>query len=252
MRDFALPAQFGDISAASRAAGRPVHRDPSMTRAILASGTAHLVLAAAFVFGPLLIDSPPKVSPLTIDVSIVDISELETVMSPAVVGRSDDPKARPRIPDQVETVERKAAPPKPKELVKDTSATVSKKVAPSTESVAAVAPPVGESTIGGGSEVVEKARVSYRDMVAAKLARAKRYPERAVRNMITGRGSIRLKIDAHGEVVSADIAESTQSDLLDDELLRMVDRAAPFPVFPEGMKQTELSLLVPVSFRLED
>ncbi len=223
-----------------------------MARAMLASGTAHLVVAAALVFGPLLFESSPQARPLTIDVSIVDISELETVMPPAVVGRSDDPKARPRIPDLVEAMARKAAPPKPKEFVKDASAPVSKKAAPSTESVAAVAPPVGESTIGGGSEVVDKVRVSYRDMVAAKLARAKRYPERAVRNMITGRGSIRLKIDARGEVVSADIAESTQSDLLDDELLRMVGRAAPFPVFPEGMKQTELSLLVPVSFRLED
>lgn len=252
MRDFALPVQFGDISPASCAGANPVRQDPSMARAMLASSMAHLVVVAAFVFGPLLIDSPPKVSPLTIDVSVVDVSELETVMPPAVVGRTDEPKARPRIPDPVDQVERKAVPPKPKELPKDSIATVSKKVAPAAESSPAVAPPVGEATLGGGSETVEKARVSYRDMVALKLARAKRYPERAVRNMITGRGAIRLKIDARGEVVSADIAESTQSDLLDDELLRMVDRAAPFPVFPEGMKQTELSLLVPVSFRLED
>jgi protein TonB len=223
-----------------------------MVRAMLASGAAHLLVAAALVFGPLLIDSPPKATPLTIDVSIVDISELETVMPPAVVGRTDEPKAQPRIPDPVDQVERKAVPPKPKELSKDSIATVSKKEPPAAESSPAVAPPVGESTLGGGSETVEKARVNYRDMVALKLARAKRYPERAVRNLITGRGSIRLKIDARGEVVSADIAESTQSDLLDDELLRMVNRAAPFPVFPEGMKQSELSLLVPVSFRLED
>jgi protein TonB len=223
-----------------------------MAKAFLASGIAHGVLALALVCGPLLFQSVPKASPRAIDVSIVDISELETVMPPAIVGKVDDPRARPRIPDPSDLEERKVPQPKPKEVSKNSVAAVTKKSAPAEQPSAAVAPPVGQSMIGGGNEAIEKARVSYRDMVAAKLARAKRYPERAVRNHITGRGAIRLKIDADGAVTSVAVAESTQSDLLDDELLRMVERASPFPAFPETMNQAELSLLVPVAFRLED
>ena len=47
------------------------------------------------------------------------------------------------------------------------------------------------------------------------------------------------------------MVESTQATVLDDELLRMVDRAAPFPTFPAEMSQGDVTLVVPVSFRLE-
>jgi protein TonB len=202
------------------------------------------------VCGPLLFQAAPSATPLVIDISVVELSELETSLPPAVVGRSDEPKARARIPDPVD-LKPKSAPQRPKETVQNIPSAVTKKISASPEATAAVAPPVGESTVGGGGEAVEKARVSYRDFVATKLARAKRYPERAVRNEITGRGVLRLTINATGTVVSAKVAESTQSEVLDDELLRMVDRAAPFPAFPESMNQTDLSLLIPVSFRLD-
>lgn len=221
-----------------------------MAKAMVASGAVHLLIALCLVCGPLLFESKPSVRPLVIDISVVELSELETALPPGLVGKNDEPKARARIPDPPD-FDRKAAPPKPKEVAKDTFSTIAQKVRASNDKTSLVPPPPGESTIGGGSDVVEKARVSYRDMVATKLARAKRYPERAVRNHVTGRGVIRLKIDASGSVVGVDVAESTQSEILDDELLRMVDRAAPFPSFPEAMKQTDLSLLVPVSFRLD-
>lgn len=250
MTDFALPAQFAETTPRPQVMGRRAHGDPLMIKAMVASGAAHLLLAVCLVCGPLFFESPPSASPLIIDISVVELSELETAVPPGLVGLKDEPKARARIPDPPE-LERKAAPPKPKEVAKETVSTVAKKVSGSPEKTSAAPPPTGESTVGGGSEAVEKARVSYRDMVATKLARAKRYPERAARNDITGRGVIRLTIDSNGAVVNANVAESTQSEILDDELLRMVDRASPFPAFPEAMKQTELSLLVPVSFRLE-
>lgn len=250
MTDFALPAQFTDATPGPQVTARHALGDPLMVKAMVASGAAHVLLAVCLVCGPLLFESTPSVSPLVIDISVVELSELETALPPGLVGKNDEPKARARIPDPPE-FERKPTPPKPKEAAKDTFSTIVKKVSASSEKTSLAPPPTGESTVGGGTEAVEKARVSYRDMVATKLARAKRYPERAVRNQVTGRGVIRLKINASGSVVSVDVAESTQSEILDDELLRMVDRAAPFPSFPEAMRQTELSLLIPVSFRLD-
>jgi protein TonB len=88
-------------------------------------------------------------------------------------------------------------------------------------------------------------------MVATRLARAKRYPDRAVRNRITGNGVLRLQIAAEGSVVSVEVVSSTQSPILDDELHRMVERAGPFPAFPPDMEMNKIALLVPVSFRLD-
>lgn len=250
MTDFALPAQFVELVPCPQVQTCPARKDPLMMKAMLVSGTAHVLLAVGLICGPLLFKSEPSATPLVIDISIVELSELETALPPAVVGTNDEPRARARIPDPVD-FKPKASPPTPKDTTQSTDSKVTKKATSPSESTAAVSPPVGESSLGGGSEAVEKARVSYRDLVATKLARAKRYPERAVRNQVTGRGVIRLQIDATGSVVAANVAESTHSEVLDDELLRMVDRAAPFPEFPETMKQTNLSLLIPVSFRLD-
>jgi protein TonB len=88
-------------------------------------------------------------------------------------------------------------------------------------------------------------------MVATKLARAKRYPERALRRQTTGDGTIRIKIDASGDVTDFEIVESTSSPILDEELREMVERAAPFPPFPADLGRASLALVVPVSFRLQ-
>jgi protein TonB len=88
-------------------------------------------------------------------------------------------------------------------------------------------------------------------MVATLLAKSKRYPERAVRGRITGSGSLRITISSTGNVERVEVVESTQSTVLDEELLRMVGRAAPFPAFPADMSHGDVTIVVPVSFRLE-
>jgi protein TonB len=251
--DFVLPANVFSIARESREEDTHVVKDRLMARAIIASVVAHLLLAVGFVCGPLLFASAPSAVPLTIDVSIVDISELETLVPPLAAPKNDEPKARAVIPPPP-ALENTIDKPALKEKPKVERAKVVDKASALQEIPPPASPPVtsGSTRVGGGTEIVEKARVSYQDMVATILARAKRYPERAVRNQVTGKGVIRLKIDAAGGVVSAEVATSTQSSVLDEELLRMVDRAAPFPAFPPTMSQSQMALLVPVSFRLEN
>lgn len=253
MADFVLPANVFSIARESREEDTHVVKDRLMARAIIASVVAHLLLAIGFVCGPLLFASAPSAVPLTIDVSIVDISELETIVPPLAAPKNDEPKARAVIPPPP-PLENTIDKPTLKEKPKVEHAKVVDKASALQELPPPASPPVtsGSTRVGGGAEIVEKARVSYQDMVATILARAKRYPERAVRNQVTGKGVIRLKIDAAGDVVSAEVATSTQSSVLDEELLRMVDRAAPFPAFPPTMSQSQMALLVPVSFRLEN
>ncbi len=253
MADFALPAHVYSIPRKTCADEVRVVKDRLMVRAITISCVLHLALAFGIICGPLLFASAPSAAPLTFDVSVVDISELETVAPPLAVPKNDEPKARAVIPPPP-PVEHKVAKPASKEPRKTEQAKVVEKPSASPEIPPPAAPPAtsGSASVGGGADAVEKARVSYQDMVATLLARAKRYPERAVRNQVTGKGVLRLTINPAGSVVNAEVATSTQSSVLDEELLRMVDRAAPFPAFPATMSQSQLALLVPVSFRLEN
>lgn len=109
--------------------------------------------------------------------------------------------------------------------------------------------PLGTSD--GEASSLEQARISYQDIVATRLARVKRYPERAVRRRMTGEGSIRLEISSDGSVAAVQIIRSTNASILDDELRAMVDRAAPFPAFPTDLRKNRLALIVPITFRLE-
>ncbi len=207
----------------------------------------------------MLFDSAPTASPLTIDVTFVELSALETQLpksqgpetqtTAAVVQPPPPPPPQEKPislspkklkPEAKKVVEKPKAETKPQQNA--SSATNSSSV-PSATTIAGVA---------NGVDGLEKARVSYQDMVATLLARAKRYPERAVRNHITGNGTLRLKIAPEGSVVSVEIVTSTQSPILDEELHRMVERASPFPAFPSGMTQSQVALLVPVAFRLEN
>ncbi len=252
MTDFALPGNVLSIPRYGTAKERRAVNDRLMPQAIIASGLGHLLLALGVLYGPLLFASAPSARPLPIDVTVVDISELETVVPPLAVPRNDEPKARAIIPPPP-SLTSKPEQSAPREEPKVERAKVVQRVSVPREVVPPAAAPVtsGAASIGGGSDAVEKARVNYQDMVASMLARAKRYPERAVRHHVTGRGVIRLKLDAAGAVVSAEVATSTQSSILDEELLRMVERAAPFPAFPPTMSHSHVALLVPVAFRLE-
>ena len=52
--------------------------------------------------------------------------------------------------------------------------------------------------------------------------------------MITGKGAVSFAIDAGGQVTSANVAVSSGSALLDQEMTAMALRASPFPAPPDG------------------
>lgn len=225
-------------------------KDP-MAGALLASGLAHLLVVVALWFAPRFWSSAPATSPLIIDVSVVDVTELETVVPAAKVGLSDDARASADLSRAEMISEGKLEHDQPKPKPQPAKARESRKVEQPQSHPAVEMPARGDALVGGGSEAIERARVNYRDLIAAKLARSKRYPERAARNEVTGRGVLQLTLDSSGGVRDVSVTESTQARILDDEMLKMVERAAPFPPFPAEMQQQQISLVVPVSFRLE-
>ena len=100
---------------------------------------------------------------------------------------------------------------------------------------------------GKGSEL----GVPYEQVVVRALARQKRYPDRARRKGITGEGTLRLVLGPSGLVETASVVRSTGSDLLDEEMNEMVERAAPFPASPPDYPIDRLEFLVPIKFALQ-
>ncbi|EJW13280.1 periplasmic binding protein [Rhodovulum sp. PH10] len=92
-------------------------------------------------------------------------------------------------------------------------------------------PSRGSSGVGRGRS---DAASNYPGLVAAHLARFQRYPEEARRRRETGTATVAFALDGGGRVVSAALAGSSGSAVLDREVLSMVRRASPFPAPPPG------------------
>lgn len=240
-----------------------------LSRGALVSLALHLALATVAVAINYWPQSAVVGTPVeeVMDVTIIPLSALDTVLpqgapvppQPAVIEPVAPP---PPVPAKREPLKPKAE--KPAEIAKKIVA--SKTLAPkntvltdtedqrASETTAASTSPVISQQFGvanGEAVSLENARISYQDMVATLLARAKRYPERALKRRVTGEGAIRLEISADGSLANFQILRSTETPLLDEELRAMVERAAPFPAFPSDLRKNRLALVVPIAFRLE-
>lgn len=102
----------------------------------------------------------------------------------------------------------------------------------------------------GTGDPNELARISYQDMIATLIAKAKRYPESALRRHTQGKGVVRVTISASGRVEEFELVDSTDSPILDEELQDMVERASPFPPFPQDLKRDSIVIVLPVAFQL--
>ncbi|MFU8805046.1 MAG: energy transducer TonB [Bradymonadaceae bacterium] len=100
--------------------------------------------------------------------------------------------------------------------------------------------------------VVEKADMNRYGMGVFQAVNAEqRYPRMAERRRLEGTATVRVRIKKDGTLAGRPaIVESSQYDLLDEEVLRMVEIAAPFSPLPDGFHESEAELIIPVRFRL--
>jgi protein TonB len=89
---------------------------------------------------------------------------------------------------------------------------------------------------------------NYRGLVAAHLARHKRYPEEARSRGDQGTATVSFSLDGGGRVTRVALGRGTGFASLDQEVQAMVRRASPFPSPPDGRG---MSFTVPVSFRVQ-
>lgn len=114
------------------------------------------------------------------------------------------------------------------------------------------------SSSGGGSQTATSnsgggnpaASADFSSQIAAILARHKRYPRRARSRRMEGTGALRFILDSTGDVRGARIASSTGHAIPDEELLALLERAAPLPPIPPQIGVAQMEFVVPIEFHL--
>lgn len=100
-------------------------------------------------------------------------------------------------------------------------------------------------------EKITAATNDYSSLLAAAIAKYKQYPKIAQMRGWQGLIIIELQLNPQGGVIYSQIKKSSGYDVLDQEALEMIKRAAPFPQPPEALRSKNFIVLVPISFKLE-
>lgn len=110
---------------------------------------------------------------------------------------------------------------------------------------------------GSSNQVGSSDRVSnsYMVRVTAHLNRFKKYPKTSRRAKEEGRAEVAFTLYSEGNVDSIRLSKSSGFVELDEEALRMVRRAAPFPKFPSTLRKRgveDLQIRSSIRFSLKD
>jgi periplasmic protein TonB len=109
-------------------------------------------------------------------------------------------------------------------------------------------PPVAKVVPRGPPrELVE----SYGRSLSQALGRYKEYPRLAQMRGWEGSVTMRLRVAPNGNLIEAALHTSSGYEVLDRQALAMAHRSQRLPPPPEGLRDGEISVLVPVVFRLE-
>lgn len=87
-------------------------------------------------------------------------------------------------------------------------------------------------------------RRAYLGKLSRKLQTTKINPH----SRATGTVLVRFEVAPSGALLSREVIASSGSQLLDNAALAAIDRAAPFPPFPEGMNADKIVEVVPYRF----
>jgi protein TonB len=194
------------------------------------------------------------------------IAPLARTLEVLLVARQEEP---PRVVDPAppaqaarpEPVARKPRPVEPRRLAPKASVEASREPAPAVLPETAV--PSAEPAPAILTRAPEPAPVvavatpsadllaGYGSSVSRLLARYREYPRLAAMRGWEGTVTMRLKVGANGRLMEAQVDSSSGHAMLDTQALEMVKRIAELPPPPEGLRNREFAVLVPVVFRLQ-
>ena len=140
-------------------------------------------------------------------------------------------------------------PPPPRETVPEQSVVAERPL----PTIKELLPPLTYSSDSRGHAPVslntrDPVYVDYFTKIKQLIESQWQYPEMALRYGLQGRLSLEFTIGANGQLERLRLVRSSGSQLLDDEALRAIKAAAPFPPIPRWIKPNPLSILAAMEY----
>ena len=97
----------------------------------------------------------------------------------------------------------------------------------------------------------DEAMLRYQDMIKQRIESCRRYPNWAKKQGFEGAVHLTFTVLSNGNTRDIKIARSSGFDILDDEAVSTVKKAAPFPPIPQDLNRSFLKIEVAVVFKLK-
>ena len=252
--------------------------DISYLRFVAVSITAHLIVF--FILNsplPLPVDHAENIPVSILEVPPKEQTELTTAPrvprartpnTPAIIAKKDSPrppvkteaiKERPRAPNEsIARADSLPAPlqsappaaslpqpaPAPREVTAEQTIIVERRL----PTIKELLPPVNWSADSRASEPVslntrDPVYVSYFTKIKQLINAQWEYPELALRYGLEGKLLVEFSIGPRGQMERLRLVRSSGSEILDQEALRAIKAAAPFPPIPQWIKANPLTVL---------
>jgi len=146
----------------------------------------------------------------------------------------------------------KQPPPPPKPTIKDPEPLVEPISLPTEDTIPIEKPEIVEEAVLNKTDPVVEAKMieDYATLLAAHISQFKRYPRIAQRRGWEGDVMIEIRMDSKGSILTISLLEKSQYQVLDDEAIKMIERAKPFPAPQKSISDT-FTVFVPVKFGLK-
>lgn len=92
---------------------------------------------------------------------------------------------------------------------------------------------------------------NYKVQLAAYAAKYRKYPASALRSGWEGIAEVKLTIGPDGRIREAVIAASSGHEILDQQAIEMVRKAAPITEISAGLRNREFTINLPIVFNIE-
>jgi len=187
-----------------------------------------------------------------------EIAVLLTPPGPPPVEEAAPPPPPPPPPD----IELPDEPPPPEpevlaeraEAAPEVSEITNRRVADPDDEPVRVASTTAQAREGSGDPRFTAAQypifLAYLREVRLEYVAEVRYPPRAERERLQGRGILRIRVDRRGRVLEAQVREGTGHRILDSEIDRVARRVRRVPGVPEALPYDTLVIDVPITFQL--
>ena len=188
--------------------------------------------------------SKPKAPATVAELEPAKPEELKPIIKPAPVVKSI-PKPIIKMTPVPEVIPESIAPPF------ETSPTPMPKVEARLSPVLPVTKSEPPKTIAPSQTDIDAAKDAYGDALWRAISKFKKYPNIAQRRGYQGEVILELQLDGFGKIKSKNILQTSGYEILDNQALEMVDKAVPFPLPAEALRNSNFSIKIPVPFKLE-